>query len=300
VSVPNQTREVVKAFASDVFVLYRKEVPIRNSLSAVFSTEDPVQMATHIRTILGLPEFGTTLEQLLASLDGINFPVIFANFETSLKEADIHAFTVSREDLRMIFVDRDCSWEDVSWRIYHELAHILAGHSAEVTAADEKFCNQVAIEILTPKAFFAAKKTVLKRMLASPSPVQLHSTVQDIADFLGASFMGVVLSLIHNRVVQRDSSVAKMLFKLAHQRKDSVPTIRSFVTDKGEDADGRFWLTALDDPSRKGLFKLEALARDALLEGALSVSKAAEIFSVDELIAEKLRNTWAARYAAAD
>ena len=299
VAVPEETKEAVRSLAKDFFLLHSREIQIKASISSTLSTSDPVEMASHVRRLLVLPEHGTTTEQLIASLDGFNLPVLFVAFDQSLKEAKIHAFTAIKGTTRAIFLDRDCAWEDVSWRIIHELAHILAGHQGEVTAGDEKFCNQVAIEILTPKSFFTSKKDVLKKAILGASIGALRPIVAEVSDFLGASYMGVVLALIDNRIIAKDSNESRSLFKIAHQNSGARILI-STITTPTRDKEESFWDAALEDPSKRAFFKFELLARDALIGGNISISRASEIFSVDVLQMEQLRRLWIDQYATTD
>ena len=292
VTVPEETQAVVRSLAKEALWLNRSEALFRsNKVLALMRTKSPVEMANHIRRVLELPHYGIALEQLISALEAWNIPVIFFPFPESLVYAKVCAFTASNLDDRIIIVDSNCALEDVLWRIFHELAHIIAGHDSTVTRDDERFCDAVATEMCTPAKFFHDNHEVFKDRFSSNDLWRLPGAAREISTFLGASYLGVILALTAHKIISVGSAKQKYLMAVHHREKDKLKRVND-VLALAKETPLEFWTAAFKDPLIIKLIKRQTLTRDGVLSGRVSLERAAEIFDIDVGTMREMQHRW--------
>jgi Zn-dependent peptidase ImmA (M78 family) len=292
IRVPDDTTRFVKSLAAEIINLYKDEARFESDNShAVYRGKSVSEMATFIRKVLELPHQGVTLDQLLTSLDSIRVPAIFFPFDPAITDAKIHAFTATSSETKVIFVGSDCALEDVAWRIFHELAHIFSGDKSEVSLEQERFCDAVASQILTPSEFFEKNRQNFRNLLSGNVGGKTTEIIRDIAAHLGASFLGVVLALKQNKIISRGSIVEKYLMKVHHTTKNARKTVES-LHEKDDSKVVDYWRTAFDDISRVKLLKFHHLIKEGLLGGKISIERAAEAYSTDVSTMSELKMAW--------
>ena len=149
-----------------------------SSLPFVGSTQagsDIVQTAATIRKALGLDleerrqlrTFEEALRALIAQADALGVlvmcsGVVFSNNKRKLDRDEFRGFAMSDTLAPLIFINGSDSKSAQMFTLTHELAHIWAGASAVSNAqassatgnSVERWCNQVAAEVLVPLADF--------------------------------------------------------------------------------------------------------------------------------------------------
>ncbi|MBM4252743.1 MAG: ImmA/IrrE family metallo-endopeptidase [Deltaproteobacteria bacterium] len=253
--------------------------------------EHPRNVAEFLLKQFQLPSYPLSLEQLTRALLVRGIPVVFLPFWEEVRAAKVKAFTAYQDRLGLIFIDSNSAFEDVPWLIIHELTHIVKNDGGHVTAAEEKFCNQVAIEVCTPSEFFDSRKDELRNLLTGVSLPAAVNIVREIADLLGASFRGVVLRAKDAGIFDSKSGVCRYLMTAARNSESRRVLISDLICPKNTD-DACDWDALLKDPSKGYLMHLQALVRDGLFQGKISQGKAAEMLGIDESVIAALYERW--------
>lgn len=291
VTVAEETRMKVTEVAKDFLMLDAVAPDVREDISIKLTTDNPQVMAEHILRELKLSPHPLALGQVLLSLNNLNIPVAFFPFEESLRQAKIKAFLAKEEKKRVIFIDSKLAWEDVLWNLFHELAHVFAGHDDTVTKKDEEFCDSVASDAVTPQSFFSKNEKQLRHAFASTELRHAKYLVDEIANQLGASFSGVILALKGNKIIESDSAVLKYLYKIHHNTEANRIKVIDLITPSDK-SNAEAWIKLFNDPSKIPLLKLPLLIKQGLLAGQVSVSRAAEILDIDVMTMQELVSYW--------
>lgn len=254
-------------------------------------------------------QFG--LEELTLSLSRINVSVVFLDFgyhfdlnEKSAK--NLRAFCAKQGARFIIAIDSQMKGsqiegEDITWAIFHELAHIACGDMDdgaddfwEDSKLKEKFRNEVASEVLTPTDLLLASKSELEKFLNCPIQ-RLPSRVEQVASELGASFVGVVLAL--KKIGILSTQMERYLWGVQKRRDLTRPRIKDFISPSISHSKEDLilkWGAILNNENLLPFLKLHLLVRQGLIEEKLSVSRAAELLGVEVGEMDDLAKHWAA------
>ncbi len=287
VKVPSNKDLEIREVAKDFFKLDDASIASRHIVR--LQDDDPKAIANSILKELGLSADSITFDGTLKALERCNIFVLFFDFGDELRAVKAQAACAQFGTRSVIFIDSNEALEDLTWRLFHELCHLFCGHN-EVTAALEKFCNDVATEIVTPTEFFQSNKPVLKKKFSAPKS-HWPNMIKSIARSLSASSEGIVLALVDHKII--DETGKKYLYGcLALLKKDRLlvsskihpPTTYPELID--------FWLQALKDPDKMKFLELQNRVQAALVDGRMSIGRAADLLKVDEKAAEELKLEW--------
>lgn len=254
-------------------------------------------------------QFG--LEELVLSLARVNVSVMFLDFwrHFSLDEKaakNLRAFCAKQGPRFIIAIDSQMKGsqiekEDITWAIFHELAHIACGDMDdgaddfwEDNKAKEKFRNEVASEVLTPTDLLLSSKPELEKFLNCAIQL-LPSRIEHVASELGASFVGVVLALKKIGILTPQKE--RYLWGVQRRRDVTRPKIKDFISPP--EAHSRKdllleWGKILNNENLLPFLKLHFLVRQGLIEEKLSIARAAELLCVEIGEMEELAKQWIA------
>lgn len=254
-------------------------------------------------------QFG--LEELVVSLARVNVSVIFLDFghHFSLDEKatkNLRAFCAKQGPKFIIAIDSQMKGsqiegEDVTWAIFHELAHIACGDMDdgaddfwEDSKAKEKFRNEVASEVLTPTDLLLSSKAELEKFLNCAIQL-LPSRIEHVASELGASFIGVVLALKKIGILSPQRE--RYLWGVQRNRDVTRPRIKDFISPSPAQSREELvsqWGRILNNETLLPFLKLHFLVRQGLIEEKLSTSRAAELLGIESGEMEELEKQWVA------
>ncbi len=264
----------------------------RTSIS--IDEESPAEMANKILKILSLERRQLSLESVIKALEEINIHVLFYDFGKLFKDSDAQAVCVIDNKSSVIFINAEECLEDVLWRIFHELSHIFMKSKEGTTKTEEVFCNSTANEVLTPTSFFQEHAADLKKVL-SRSITELPTRVEQIASKLNSSFMGVILALNTNKII--DKRQFGYLMKIYHLKKDQRKKVVDILHPNEEQNPFLFWKDLFNNPEYYKFLTLQELVKAGLINGTLSTERAAEILKIDSMTTQQLEQFWKDEYA---
>lgn len=192
----------------DTVLLIRRARAYQASLVELFSGRSPAaeplwkrvkldaskpsaQQAASVRALLGVPapgarEWGASDgdEALKVWRKAVESGGIFV-FKDTFKQSEISGFCLEHPELPIVVINNSTTKTRQIFSLLHELAHILMGRRAISTFDEapltrlppaeqkiERFCNQIAADILVPPEDFAAQTSALpKNIEALPSEV---------------------------------------------------------------------------------------------------------------------------------
>lgn len=292
VAVPEEVKSEVLEIAEDFFTLEAITEIDQSSNEILLKSESPENMAEIILKQLNLATDQISISSVITALKKLNIYVLFYDFGPNFVDAKAQAVCVRKEEKSVIFVNSCERVEDVLWRLFHEVCHLFSGHN-ETSITDEKFCNDTATQILTPDFFFVSNRKNLKALFQrdiSASPF----IVEDLANKFSSSFIGVLLALKTNKVLE--GSTERYLWKVANKRKLTAAKVADIISPlKGQSA-VEFWSQALEDTNRSNFLLLQHIVRMGLILEKVSARRAAELLNTDELDIQKLTTMWTAQY----
>lgn len=306
--VSNESEATARRLAIDFFILENigSDYNRGSFVFRVGQSATATEVAEGILRQLGLSRGQFGLEELILSLARVNVTVIFLDFGSYFSlnnsaDRNLKAFCAKRGQKFLIAIDSRMKNEDVTWVIFHELAHIACGDIddgndtyTEDNKIFEKFRNEVANEILTPTDLLNRSKDDLKKFLSCPLPL-LPSRVEHIASELGASFVGVLLTL--KKIGILTPQMQSYLWGV-HKRRDKL---RLSVQELIEPTSGSSleelitaWDRKLNTENLQPFLKLHLLVRQGLIEGRISIARGAELLGIDAGEMEELGKHWSA------
>ena len=303
-------KEKSKDLADTFFKIDGSAYVVKGNLLSIKAQTDPIEVANHIRRILGIEKNEPAiLSEVLVELKKNNINVFFVPFEkigitlptiqTSHKEV---AFTAIKGDKKIIFVDTKRTRDESNFDVCHELAHIVLDHT--VTNDDEeKFCNKIAQELVYPATFLNERKSDLNIFLNARNP--WPSVVSKFNHFYSEydwSPKGLALALKDNSLIKKDSHEFNRLMKLHSLIKPKIKMIDDHYF-KGFDANDFDKLTTFFGETifkDKEVYKPFVEIKDAALSGRLSSRKFAELLNIDSGDADELVRSWETEIGAED
>ena len=290
VAVPEDVKKNVLEVADDFFLLDDLSVVNRESIDIVLKNECPVSTAKSILKQLNLTHDNISVNKVITALKRYNIHILFYNFGEKFIGAKAQAVCVKKGEKQAIFVNSYELVEDVLWRVFHEVCHLFSNHR-NVTENDEKFCNEVANQILTPNAFFQGNKTLLKKRFSQGFAPFL---VEEIADELSSSFQGVTIALKKNKII--DDRVSKHLWKIIHSQKKSKQRVLHIISPSSGDDPKNFLDNLLKNSNRAKFVRLQQSVKVGLILDRISTCRAADFLHVDEMSVQQLTRRWKAQY----
>jgi hypothetical protein len=295
ISISDQQKIEVEQLSKEYFRLEKSRIGSKK-VKSVITTDDPRGMAEAIVGQLGLSLCHINLENTLHALEAFNIHVIFHDFGEEFVDQKGCAACAIGDDRSLIFVNSREAIEDVLSRVYHEACHVFSDHH-ESTDHNEKFCDQVAYEVVTPRGFFLERKDELKKLFAADirkSPL----LAKELARILSAGFSGVIATLKEHKIIGKDTE--RYLWGAFHREKSHRVRVLDKISPKLVEDPKEFWQRALSDPDNKKFVRLQTLVQEALIEGRISIGRASEILGVDEKTVEELAIEWQQELEAAD
>jgi Zn-dependent peptidase ImmA (M78 family) len=292
VAVSQGVKEDVLEVAEDFFSLDDLTAINRESIDIVLKNEDPTSAAKSILKQLNLSYDNISLDKVLTALKRYNVHILFYNFGEKFVDAKAQAVCVRRGNKRVIFVNSYEFVEDVLWRIFHEVCHLFSNHT-DVTEEDEKFCNEVANQILTPDAFFQENKSILKRRFSQGLRLTPF-LVEEIATELSSSFQGVVIALKNNKII--DDTVSRYLWGVIRNQKKTKKRVHQIISPSDEIDPKEFLDNLLEDSDRAKFVHLQQSVKMGLILDKISTRRAAELLHIDEMSIQQLARRWKSQY----
>lgn len=251
-------------------------------------SKDPIHVASTIRSVLKIP-IGAGLDEFVAILSRNGIEVACVPFkEMGLQESKEQAFSISNgENRAVIFLNAECNQPLMVFNLCHELSH-LARLNANQGSEEERFCQDVAAEMMYPKAFFDSKNEGIKALINSGKGREL---LDELRDQLNGSPLGVAIRLDslgyldannkrllgHGRVLDSQfPNVAKVLFSDLYSN-HNTKKYRQFWDGLNR-----------SDPVHRFFVKV----KDAVSESRMTPRRFAELFGLDNTTAVSLAESW--------
>ena len=269
----------------------------------VIKSDDPLQFAHQMQKKLEITDCSNlTTASLVKILEKFNIHVLFVDFDEMFNFKDLKknvpcAFCVKEDEKYVIVVNIREAYENMFWIIIHELTHIFAGHLENHAddlvedEAQEKFSNKVAIEFMTPNAWFQARKLNLINKYSTSNSLSVFHT-EEITRKLNASFIGVILALSEHQII---SSHTKSYLMKVHYNKKERGDFHKIYQVMGSDYDKKrliFWKEAFKNNEALNYLKFQSLVRKKTFESYISTDRLSEIFGLSEIHIEKLKGAW--------
>ena len=293
VAVPENVKEGVLSVAEDFFLLDDLSAINREPIDVVLKNECPISAAKSILKQLSLTHGNISIDKVITALKKYNIHILFYDFGEKFVGASAQAVCVRRGNKQAIFVNSHELIEDVLWRVFHEVCHLFSNHT-NVTEDDEKFCNEVANQILTPNSFFQENKAFLRKKFSQELGFAPFF-VKEIATELSASFQGVTIALKKNKIT--DDKVSKYLWKIFHAQKSKKQRVSCIISPPPDDDPKDFLDNLLEDLSRAKFSHLQHSVKMGLILDKISTCRAAELLGVDEMSIQQLTRRWKTQYA---
>ena len=292
VAVPEDVKTDVLEVAEDFFSLDALSAVNRESIDIVLKNECPVSAAKSILKQLNLTYDNISVDKVITALKRYNIHILFYNFGEKFVSAKAQAVCVKRGNKQAIFVNSYELVEDVLWRVFHEVCHLFSNHT-DVTEDDEKFCNEVANQILTPDLFFQGNKALLKKRFSQ----ELGLTpflVEEITTELFSSFQGVVIALKKNKII--NDRVDRYLWGVIRNQKKVKRQVFHIISPSPSDDPKEFLYNLLEDPNRLKFVHLQQSVKMGLILNRISARRAADFLCVDEMSIQQLTRRWKTQY----
>ena len=275
VEVAPDTQQLILEMADDYFRLNRLFKLDVESINITIVDEDPARVALTLLDYLGLRQGNLSFGQAVNALKRFNINVLFFDFGNDKAQA----VCVEKESQRVVIINSHERVEDIVWRLFHELCHVFCGHN-EPDKQNEKFCNAVATQVVTPAAFFARNHEALKNEFSGTVTSNQILLIEEIMSRFGAGFMGVVLQLHEMKITSK--AVDGHLWKIWHQkRKHSCQRIMDIYSiPEGVDP-VKHWTSILKEPNYRHFVEFQLLVLSAVSHEQISVARASELLDLD-------------------
>lgn len=295
-------KEKSKELADTFFKIDGSAYIVTGNLLSLKAQTDPIEVANHIRRILGIEKNQPViLNEVLVGLKKNNINVFFVPFEkigitlptiqTSHKEV---AFTAIKGDKKIIFVDTKRTRDESNFDVCHELAHIVLDHT--ITNDDEeRFCNKIAQELVYPIAFLNERKNDLQPFWnAKYSWTSVVSKFNHYYTEYDWSPKGLALALKENGFIKKDGHELKRLMRFHAIGKPKIKMIddhyfNNFDVSNFDKLTAFFNETIFKD---KDVYKPFIEIKDAAIDGRISSRKFASLLNIDSGDADELVRSW--------
>jgi len=280
---------------ANVFLKITKIPTVKKHLPK-FENLEPKELAKEIRSTLELGKRKVLFDDLVTTLKDFGVYTYFYPFELLGINEDagvkkVRAASVPFEGKWIIFLDTSNELIDSLYDLIHELAHIFSGHDLSSDHNDdlEKYCNDVANEVLTPSRFFEEDLEELQKYFAKPAPM-IVGYAEQIVNILGCSFEGLILALDQNKII--DKSVKGYLYAVSHKKKKNSIKLSYYFNPANDETVSNFWKKALNDSSKTQFYDFFIQLKCAFLEGRATTRLLAEGFGIDISSADVLCKLW--------
>jgi hypothetical protein len=266
-----------------------KHLPIFNDLT-------PGDLALEIRSKLELNNPRIPFEELVSTLKKFGVYVFFYPFDTlevndSSEKKKIRAASIPFNKNWIIFLDTSNELVDSIFDLFHELAHIFAGHELDSSHSDELevYCNNVAIEVMTPSSYFKFKEQELKIKFSKIRP-GIVGDAEKIQFELGCSFKGLILALDHNGIL--NTVTKRYLHGVSYNKKRVASLLNKYFIIPDALSPSAFWYQNLNDSTLSQLHEFYIKIKIAYLEGRITTRLVAQGFGIDISSADTLCKKW--------
>lgn len=281
VKISSSTSDSILSVAEEYFRLRDCFNLGGQNISITFPQSDPMETADLIIKQLELNRWNLHFTQVVAALARLNISVLFHNFE--VKEAQ--AVCVRKGSRNVIFINNNEMMEDVCWRIFHEVCHLFCGHK-DPSTDDEKFCNKVATEIVTPMEFFTKnKKFFIENFSGAISSKQLL-IIDDIKKKFSCSSFGIALRLKELGAIS--APVFALSCKNWEQRKEAEGNKVLSIFPKKDNDIVKSWVKLLSDPNKEIYIQFQLLILNSLIMEYITLESAAALLEIDTADLESL------------
>jgi len=283
----DEIEQKVLSVAKDFFLLHESTSLNTPKGFVRIESDDPSVTSEYILRELKLSREQLTLGSVIQSLENLDIHVVFYDFGEEFVNKKARAASIRKGRKSVIFVNAYEAVEDTLSRIIHEACHIFSEHNEHLLQY-EKFCDSTAKQTITPDTYFIKNKGVLETAFSGPIQ-RTPLLVREVANTLGAAYLGVVLALKENKIISKN--VERYLFAVHHKTEKSRTRIIDIIQDVEEDPFD-FMIASLADPDRRKFFKLQTVVKNALILDKISIGRAAELLNVDSATAEELSSHW--------
>jgi hypothetical protein len=237
----------------------------------------------------------TQLRESGVEVGFIGFSSVCEDIESNNDDAKEDAFSVTDENRFCIF----CNTESINsaklpFVVAHELSHIFRWR-AEIDKNEEKFCNEVAGEIVHPRSYFLENQERISSTLASGDKQAMIGLIDQIVDDLGGEFWGVALRLHQLGFLKPNS---RFLIAIGRERSQKMTNIDSLFFSSARSKNGttlsEFW-----DDSRllsHPVFHFYKIMKRGIQEDRMTSRAFAKMFRMEFGQVENLARAWRALF----
>jgi Zn-dependent peptidase ImmA (M78 family) len=257
--------------------------------------ETEVEVANQIRKYTGINTFNN-LQGIVSSLaeQGVEVTVVpFGKLGLASDEDREQAFSVTDEKRCLIFLDAASPEELLIFNLCHELCHLFRP-DLEHSKVEEKFCNDVASELVYPKAFFETHKETIDGIIQAGSLDSIVNLLNVIKDTLGGELFGISLRLKSLGIFSQKNPKHQSIINYSRISFSKLPKIgdRFFQSFDAQNRDEflKFWNSPkLDNNS---LLRFFFHIKNAAISGSISARKFSELFEIDLGLADEMFHRW--------
>lgn len=287
VELPDEIKDKVILIAEDYFRLDVLIPSDKKFFSEQVKMSSPKEMAEYIATKLELRRGDLNIKQVVNALKRFSVSVLFYNFDND----KINAVCVKKDNSRVIFINTHERVEDVCWRIFHEVCHIVCGHTTH-SKEDEQFCNSVATEIVTPIGYFEHYKEFFKENFYGEFNTNQILIVEELTRRLGAGFIGVVLRTKEAGLMSGKVFKGFMAYWNSKRKNDCL-RVENIFNPHGEENLVSHWEEILSDPDKDSYLHFQVLVLKALVQEKISYEKASDVMGyLDIKSTQELAEIW--------
>jgi Zn-dependent peptidase ImmA (M78 family) len=290
-SVEEEAKDHIRELGNLYFSL-RLYHTVRKALPS-FANLTPEELSYEIKSFLKLPQTKISFDEVVNALEefGVHvhfYPFSFLGFEKS-KTKNYRSASIQKDGCWLILLDTSNTLHDSLFDLFHELAHIFAGHNLNDQSKEiEVYCNTVAAEILTPTRFFVKNADYLNSVMKTPS-VKLIGEVGLIQDVLGASFEGIVLALSRNNILSLEAK--RYLFACIHKRKQENLSVGRLLNI--ENAESEEWAKTLASEEASEYLAFFKKFKSAYLANKVTTRVVSSVFGLPVEEGDNLCRIWA-------
>ena len=214
--VSEEVQKQAVELAKTLFALIYLDANTKFYPPNVSTINDPIEVADQIRKYVGIESFDN-LQGMISILtkQGVEVAIIpFKQLELNVDEQYEQAFSVSNGSRCVIFLDADSPEKRLIFNLCHELCHLFRPDPS-FSKTEEKFCNDVAAELVYPKSFFDSHKKSIQTAINQRSIESIISLINLIKDKLGGEIFGIALRLKSLGYLSQKNPVHKKVISYA-------------------------------------------------------------------------------------
>ncbi len=293
--VPPEIEERATELARTLFGMTYLNSETRFCPPNVSKLTSEAEVADQIRRYTKIDSF-KNLQGIISSLaeQGVEVAVVpFVKLGLNSEGDYESAFSVTDEKRCLVFLDSDSQEELLIFNLCHEICHLFRP-DLEFSKIEEKFCNDVASELIYPRAFFDTHRTTIQNIISSGSTESIINLLNVIHENLGGEIFGVAIRLkslgffsqkdpIHQKIIGYSRSVSIHLPKVGEELFiDFNPSDRIVFIN--------FW--EKEELIRNPLLRFFFLIKNSAISGSLSPRKFSELLRVDFGLADEMIHRW--------